>query len=140
MQCATVIFIHTSTATVTTTTTKTTTTAALDGSTKRMHRCMTETCDFKLNDSEWIFNQTNILFIYHLIRLNHFWALDNFHLFSSVVFDFLVFFLSFFRVSFTILFNFHRFTFAIANGDELNWIEQSAPNGAGEHTHTTINW
>lgn len=39
---------------------------------------MTETCYFNLNNGKWIFNQTNILFIYHLIRLNHFLGCGQF--------------------------------------------------------------
>lgn len=45
-----------------------------------------KTCYFKLSDSEWIFNQMNILFIYHLIRSNYFWAMDNFNHFHTTTF------------------------------------------------------
>lgn len=53
-----------------------------DLSTKKTYRCMTDIYYFNLNDSEWIFNQTNILFIYHLIRSKSLLGFGQFHLFN----------------------------------------------------------
>lgn len=47
-----------------------------------------KTCYFKLSDSEWIFNQMNILFTYHLMRSNYFWAMDNFNHFHTIFVQF----------------------------------------------------
>ena len=98
--------------------------------TQRQRR-MTETCYFNLNDGEWIFNQTNILFIYHLIRSNHFWALDKFHRFQfGISFNSLAF-LSLRRHR-------HHFTFnfGLAQNDSINSTDwKQKPQNRNEFVH-----